>query len=131
MYLAKDDGKGRPGEAATGFTTTDVPIHCVVVLSGASTVTVRMNLVAIDVSGLKPETRVVSTNYTTKDNQNRVNFSGRPERLWFEGRYRAEIFINDTPVKKLEFEIRKPVAPARSALGFQPKQPAKQRPKRN
>jgi hypothetical protein len=131
MYLAKDDGKGSPGEPATGFMTTDVPIHCVVVLTGASTVSVRMNLVAIDVSGVKPETRVVSTSYTTKDNQDRVNFSGRPERLWFAGRYRADIFINDTLVKKLEFEIRKPIAPAKSALGYQLKQPAKQRPKRN
>ena len=131
MYLAKDDGKGSPGEAATGFTTSDVPIHCVVVLSGASNVTVRMNLVAIDVPGVKSETRVVSTSYTTKDNQDRVNFSGRPERLWASGRYRADIFINDTLVKKLEFEIRKPIAPAKAALGYQPKQPAKQRPKRN
>ncbi len=125
MYLAKDDGGGKAGVAATDFSTTDIPIHCVVRLSGASTVTVRMNLVAVNVAGVKAETRVVSTSYTTKDNQDRVNFSGRPDRVWTVGKYRADVFINDTLVKKLDFEIRKPTTAIKSALGFQPKQPAK------
>ena len=133
MYLAKDDGSGKAGEAATDFTIADVPIHCVVRLSGASPVTVKMNLVAVTVAGVKAETRVVSTSYTTKDNQDRVNFSGRPERAWIVGKYRADVFINDTLVKKLDFEIRRPAAAIRSVLNFQPKQtkPKKAVTKRN
>ena len=80
-----------------------------------------MNLVAVAVPGVKAETRVVSTSYATKDNQNRVNFSGRPDKLWIAGKYRADIFIDNTLVKKMDFEIRKPGVPVRSALGFQPK----------
>lgn len=125
MYLAKDDGSGQAGEIAASFVTNDVPIYCVVVLSGASPVTVKMNLVAVTVAGVKPETRVVSTSYTTKDNQNRVNFSGSPDKFWTAGKYRADVFIDGTLVKKLDFEIRKPATAVKSALGFQPAQPAK------
>lgn len=127
MYLAKDDGNGKAGIAATNFGTKDIPIYCVVVLGSASPVSVKMNLVAVAVEGVKAETKVVSTSYLTKDNQNRVNFSGRPDRQWIPGKYRADIFINDTFVKKMDFEIRKPASSIKSALGFQPKQPAKPR----
>ena len=125
MYLAKDDGSGQAGDTAASFSTTDIPIYCVVLLSGASPVTVKMNLVAVTVPGVKTETRVVSTSYTTKDNQNRVNFSGRPDKFWTAGKYRVDVFIDGTLVKKLDFEIRKPAAAVKSALGFQPIQPAK------
>ena len=125
MYLAKDDGSGKAGQAATSFAVNDVPIYCVVRLSGASPVTVKMNLIAVAVEGVKPETPVVSTSYKTKDNQDRVNFSGRPDRLWTTGKYRADVFINDTLVKKLDFEIWKPAGPLKSALGFQQKQSPK------
>ena len=124
MYLAKDDGNGKAGIAATNFGTKDIPIYCVVILGSASPVSVKMNLVAVAVAGGKAETKIVSTIYQTKDNQNRVNFSGRPDKQWIAGKYRADIFINDTLVKKLDFEIRKP-APIRSALSYQPKQPSK------
>jgi hypothetical protein len=126
MYLAKDDGTGKAGQATNDFSTTDRPIYCVVVLSGASPVNVRMNLVAVAVPGVKPDKKVVSTSYTTKDMQDRVNFSGKPEKLWVAGKYRAEIFINDILVKKLDFDIREATAAAmKPALGFQPKRPAK------
>ena len=132
IYLAKDDGKGKPGVAASEFTVSDVPIHCVVRLVGPAQAKVRMNLVAADVAGVKPETQVVSSSYTTKADEDRVFFLGRPERLWTPGTYRADVYINDILVNKLEFEIRGPAAPVKSALGFQPKQPVKpRRAKRN
>lgn len=99
IYLAKDDGTGKAGEEAAGFLTTDIPIYCVVILHPAGPVTVRMNLVAVSVSGVKAETRVVSTSYTTKTNQNRVNFSGRPDGAWNAGKYRADIYINNELAK--------------------------------
>lgn len=131
IYLAKDDGSGKAGDTAASFSTTDIPIYCVVLLSGASPVTVKMNLVAVTVPGVKPEKPVVSTSYTTKDNQNRVNFSGSPDKLWTAGKYRADVFIDGTLVKKLDFEIRKPATPVKSALGFQPAKPKSTTTKRN
>lgn len=123
MYLAKDDGSGKAGDAASDFVTSDIPIYCVVVLGSAAPVTVKMNLVAVSVAGVKDETRVVSSSYTTKDNQDRVNFTGRPEKLWIPGRYRADVFIDGTLVKKIDFEIRKRPSAVSSVLSFQPKPP--------
>ena len=79
VYLARDDGKGKAGEQVTEFRTTDVPIHCVVLLDGPAKTTVKMNFVAVLVPGVRPETKVVTSTYTTAETQNRVNFTGRPE----------------------------------------------------
>lgn len=115
-YLAKDNGKGKAGDPVNAFITTDIPIHCVVMLNTSETVTVRMNLVAVSVTGVKPLSNVVSTSYTTKPNQNRVNFSGRPEGSWAAGRYRADIFVNNTLAGKLDFEINTPRAGTSSSF---------------
>ena len=106
IYLAKDDGSGKAGEQAAGFITTDVPIYCVVLLDSATPVKVTMNLVAVSVPGVKGNTRVVSTTYLTRDNQNRVNFTGRPAGQWVAGRYRVEILVGDEQAATREFAIQ-------------------------
>ena len=119
IYLARDDGNGKAGVAANGFVTTDVPIYCVVQLDSAVPVTVKMNLVAVSVPGVKPETRVVSTSYTTKDNQSRVNFTGRPAGRRIAGKYRADVFVGNLPVVSRLFVVQAaPTAPKPSAEGF-------------
>src|SRR6476661_7240221 len=112
LYLAKDDGKGKAGEQVSEFATTDVPIYCVVLLSEPQKVTVKMNFVAVGVAGMKAETKVVTTSYTTKEGQNRVNFSGRPEGSWPPGKYRVDIFLDGKAAKALEFDIRAPATGA-------------------
>lgn len=107
IYLAKDDGTGKAGDEATSFVTTDVPIYCVVMLNSATPVKVKMNLVAVAVSGVRPDTKVVSTSYVTRENENRVNFSGRPAGQWVPGRYRVDIFVENQPVMSREFAVQK------------------------
>lgn len=121
IYLAKDDGKGQAGEAATVFRTTDIPIHCVVQLDSTTPVTVKMNLVVESVAGVRAETKVVSTSYTTKDGQNRVNFTGRPDGKWTPGKYRAEIFVDGKLSKNLSFEIKDPASTTAGIRSFQPR----------
>lgn len=106
VYLARDDGSGKAGDVVTAFATSDIPIHCVVVLEGAAKVTVKMNFVAVAVPGVKPDTKVVSVTYTTSERQNRVNFTGRPDGQWTPGRYRVDIFLDGKPEKQLEFSIK-------------------------
>lgn len=106
IYLAKDNGSGKAGDAATSFSTSDIPIYCVVQLDSTAPVTVKMNLVAENVPGVKAETKVVSTTYTTKGGENRVNFYGKPAGKWTAGRYRADIFIDGKVVKTLVFDIK-------------------------
>ena len=107
IYLAKDDGTGKAGDEATSFVTTDVPIYCVVQLGSPLPTTVRMNLVAVAVPGVKADTKVVTTIYTTKDNEDRVNFTGRPAGQWVAGRYRVDIFVGGAAVMSREFAVQK------------------------
>lgn len=121
VYLAKDDGAGRAGESADSFSPTDIPIYAVVVLDTAAIVTVKMDLVAADVPGVRADTKVVSTSYTTRNGEDRVNFSGRPAGKWTAGKYRADIFINGRRAKYLVFEIKSASLMVAGSEPFQPR----------
>lgn len=110
IYLAKDDGTGNAGEPAVGFVISDVPIYCVVRLTSTAAATLKMDLIAVSVPGVKPGTRVVSASYTTKDNEDRVNFSGRPHGQWIAGSYRVDIYIGNLLAGRRELLVyaRKP-----------------------
>lgn len=131
VYLAKDDGEGRAGEQATEFRTIDIPIYCVVLLDTSAKTTVKMNFVAVNVAGVRPDTKVVTASYTTKENQNRVNFSGRPEGKWTPGKYRVDLFLDGKSAKSLEFEIKgSAVNPNTAAKNFAETTTPKTKPKK-
>jgi hypothetical protein len=115
VYLARDDGAGNAGEPAAEFARDDIPIHCVVILSNANEVTVRMALIAVNVPGVKPGTEIISTSYRTRDMQDRVFFKGRPHRSWAVGSYRADIFIDGNLVGGYPFLIKGPGTAAKPA----------------
>lgn len=123
VYLAKDNGKGKPGAAATIFAPTDIPIYCVVQLDATASVTVKMDLIAENVPGVKAETRVVSTSYTTKNGESRVDFNGRPSGKWVAGRYRADIYLDGRLSKDVSFEIKQPVNASGGVKAFQAQKP--------
>jgi hypothetical protein len=106
VYLARDNGEGKAGDQVTEFRTTDVPIYCVVVLDSNAKAVVKMNFVAVAVSGVKPETKVVTASYATNGRQNRVNFTGLPEDKWTPGKYRVDLFVDGKIAKNVEFEIK-------------------------
>ena len=107
MFLAKDDGAGKMGDVAENFLTTDIPIYCVVMLDSTEPAVVKMNFVAVNVKGVKAETKVLSVNYKTNGKQNRVNFTGKPEGNWTAGTYRIDIFVDDKLAGGQSFEIKK------------------------
>lgn len=107
IYLAKDDGEGKAGDVAESFLTTDIPIYCVVMLNSSKPATVKMNFVAVDVKGVKAETKVITVSYKTNGKQNRVNFTGKPDGVWTAGNYRIDVFIDDKLVGGQSFEIKK------------------------
>jgi hypothetical protein len=128
VYLARDNGNGKAGEQADEFRTTDVPIYCVVLLETTSKVTIKMNFVAVRVTGVKPETKVVSASYTTKENQNRVNFTGTPDGTWTPGRYRVDLFIDGKAARSIEFDIKASTANVAAATYLKPPDPPKPKP---
>ena len=128
LYLAKDNGYGKAGEQVDEFRTTDVPIYCVVLLDATTKVTVKMNFVAVDVVGVKADTKVVTASYTTKEGQNRVNFTGRPDDKWTPGKYRVDIFIDGKIAKNIEFEIKGAGTSATAAKYFNTPETPKPKP---
>lgn len=120
VYLAKDDGSGKAGDQVSEFSTSDIPIYCVVLLDTTVKVTVKMNFVAVNVAGVKADTKVVTASYTTKDGQNRVNFSGKPEIKWTPGKYRVDIFLDGKIAKDVEFEIKGSSGITTAVKFFQP-----------
>jgi hypothetical protein len=128
VYLARDDGNGKAGDQAEEFRTTDVPIHCVVLLDTIGKVTVKMNFVAVRVAGVKPETKVVSASYTTTEKQNRVNFTGTPDGAWTPGRYRVDLFIDGKAAKSVEFDIKASTSNVAAASYLKPPDPPKPKP---
>jgi hypothetical protein len=78
-----------------------------------------MNFVAVSVQGVKSGTKVVTANYTTKENQNQVNFSGKPDGKWTPGKYRVDLFLDGNPAKQVEFEIKAAAGDSSSAKYFQ------------
>ena len=134
VYLAKDDGTGHAGDVVTSFQTGDVPIYCVVVLESQAVATVKMTFVAVNVPGVRAETRVVSSVYTTKIGEDRVNFTGRPRDAWTAGKYRVDVFVDGKLTKNVEFEIRsgaKVVTAARFLPSVPPRSKLPQRQKKN
>ncbi len=127
VYLAKDDGTGHPGDASELFSTTDVPIYCVVLLNSVDPTKVSMSFVAAEVAGIKAGTKVVTTTYTTKQGENRVNFTGRPEKLWIVGKYRVDIYIDGKFEKSSEFLISKPGTAGRSETFAEKSKPSRPR----
>lgn len=107
IYLAKDNGEGKAGDLVEDFLTTDIPIYCIVELNSTKPAVVKMNLVAVKVAGVKPETRVITISYTTNGKQNRVNFKGKPDGTWTAGSYRIDIFIDGKLAAGQSFEIKK------------------------
>ena len=106
IYLAKQDADGKAGEPAEQFIVTDIPIFCVVRLYAPGVAAVKMDFIAAKVPGVKPESKVVSTSYTTKENEDRVKFTGRPQGQWVAGKYRVDVFIGDKKFRIIELEIR-------------------------
>lgn len=128
IYLAKDNGEGKAGDVAESFLTTDIPIYCVVQLNSTKSATVKMNFVAVDVKGVKAETKVLSVNYKTNGKQNQVNFTGKPDGVWTAGNYRIDVFIDGKlaggqsfSIKKSPSEIQKTTAQVESFVPPKPK----------
>ncbi len=107
ILLARDNGSGKAGEETDVFDTKDIPIYCVIRLTSLKPATVKMNLVAVKVAGVKAETKVITVSYKTNGNQNRVTFTGKPDGIWTAGTYRVDIFIDGKTSGSREFEIQK------------------------
>ena len=109
ISLARGDGGNDEAVHATDkFRAADVPIFCFIELDSEKSATVKMILIAVKAFGLKPETKIVTVSYTTKENESQVNFTASPSgALWTAGDYRVDVYIDGQFVKSRTFTIEK------------------------
>lgn len=131
ITLMRDDGDGNADEETAIFGQTDVPIHCQINLDSFIPATIKMNLVATNVKGLKAESKIITVSYKTNGEQNIVTFKGSPTDIWLAGKYRVDIFVNDKLSGNKEFEIEKSAAPEANQNNFvEPKPKPKTTPRK-
>ena len=107
ISLARGDGNGKAGDPTDKLFTDDVPIFCFIQLDSEKPATVKLILSAVKAVGLKPESKIVTISYTTKNNENQVNFTASPKGVWAAGDYRADVYIDGKIAKSRTFTIEK------------------------
>jgi len=124
IVLARGDGSGKAGETTDKFRATDIPIFCFIQLDSEKPATVKMILIAVKAVSLKPESKVVTVSYTTKENQNGVNFTASPNGIWAAGDYRVDVYVDGKLAKSRTFIVEKSAEEIEKPKPAAPKSPA-------
>jgi hypothetical protein len=103
--LARKEKDGTITENPEKFRTSDVPILCYVDLKNDRSAEVRLAVIAAKAVGLRPESKVISVSYKTKDGENGVTFTARPEGKWAPGLYRADIYVDGKLSDSVSFTV--------------------------
>jgi len=104
IFMAKDND-GKPGEETDSFAPSDRTVHCVIELNKAKKGTkVRFIWKAVDVAGEQNQ-EIKTIDYTTNSFENKVRGHLTLPRDWPAGKYRVEVYINDSLDKTIDYTI--------------------------
>lgn len=94
IHMAKDDGKGAPGDQTSTFEPADRTIHCVTTLNKpVSGTAMRFAWWIVDAGGSKNE-KFKEIEYTTKNRESIVHGHLTLPRDWPIGRYKVQVYVN-------------------------------------
>ncbi len=105
LTLAKEDADGNIIEDPEFFGTKDIPIHCYIDLNAEKPTLVKMRIIAIKAKGLRPNSQVVAVQYKTKNGEYGVSFNASPGKIWAEGDYKVEVYLNGKLAESREFKV--------------------------
>ncbi len=108
LSLAREDAEGNIIEGVSSFSPKDIPIYCYVDLNTSKPITVKLDFIAVKVKGMRPNSKLISISYKTKNGEDMVTFTGRPEKTWLVGSYRVDILLNGKAASSKTFEVLKP-----------------------
>ena len=106
LTLAREDADGNIIEDVKVFAPGDIPIYCYVDLISSKPVTVELKFIAVKVAKIRPNTKIISISYKTKNGEDAVTFTGEPEGLWMVGKYRVNILLDGKERLSKTFEVR-------------------------
>lgn len=94
VHMARDNGKGDPGEETDTFTSKDRTIHCVTTLKDAKSGTqMKFSWYVVEAEGGKNE-KIRDIDYTTRALENVVHGHLIAPRDWPPGKYKVEVYVN-------------------------------------
>ena len=106
LHMAKDDGKGDPGDETNAFSPGDRTIHCVAKLANAKAgTTMKFSWFIVDAGGSKNE-KVKDIDYTTGALENIVHGHLTLPQDWPIGKYRVEVFVNGNLEKTAQYSVK-------------------------
>lgn len=106
LHMAKDDGKGDPGDETNAFSPGDRMIHCVAKLAEAKSGTkMKFSWFIVDADGTQNQ-KIKDIDYTTRALENIVHGHLKLPQDWPSGKYRVEVFVNGNLEKTARFSVK-------------------------
>jgi len=106
VHMARDNGKGDPGEETDTFNSKDRTIHCVTTLKDAKSGTqMKFSWFVVDAEGGKTE-KIRDIDYTTRALENIVHGHLTLPQDWPSGKYKVEVFVNGNLEKTAQYSVK-------------------------
>jgi hypothetical protein len=103
--MAKDNGKGEPGDQTNTFKPSDKTIHCLIKLRNPKEGTkITFSWWQLDSSGAK-KGKPKDIDYTTQGSEDMVHGHLTLDDGWAVGKYRCEVSVNGNLEKTLDFVV--------------------------
>lgn len=105
VHMAKDNGRGGPGDETDSFAASDRTVHCVVTLKEPKADTQMMfTWWAVDAEGRKNE-KIKDISYSTKPRENIIHGHLSYPEDWPTGKYKVQVFVNGDLDKTVHYNI--------------------------
>ncbi len=104
-HMAKDNGKGGPGDKTDTFGPADRTIHCVVELAEPSAETkIRYSWWVVEAEGAKNE-KIEDIEYTTRPEDRVVHGHLTLPNDWPPGKYKVDVYVNGNLEQSVDYNV--------------------------
>ena len=94
IHMAKDNGRGAPGDETSSFSASDRTLHCVVKLNEAKRGTqMRFSWWIVDADGSKNQ-KIKDMDYSTRSLEYVIHGHLTVPRDWPVGKYKVQVYVN-------------------------------------
>lgn len=105
IHMAKDNGKGAPGDETDSFSPDDRTVHCVVKLKEAKAGTqMKFSWWIVDAEGSKNQ-KIKDIDYSTRPLENIVHGHLTLPQDWPQGKYKVQVYVNGDLDRTLAYNI--------------------------
>lgn len=105
IHMAKDDGKGKPGDKTNTFAPGDRTVHCLAKLKDSKEgLKIKFVWWIVDAGGTKDE-KIKEIEYTTGANDKTVHGHLTVQRDWPKGKFKCEVYVDGALDKTVDYYV--------------------------